>query len=94
MPRSCASFNTAVISAGFITEPDGLFGEFRMMTFVRGVMALLHHIRRQREIMLLVGGDVYRLSAGITNNVFERNPVRNRQNHFISMIHQHLNRIE
>ena len=39
MPRSCASFSTAVMSSGFITEPDGLLGEFRMMTFVRGVMA-------------------------------------------------------
>ena len=27
------------MSSGFITEPDGLLGEFRMMTFVRGVMA-------------------------------------------------------
>ena len=39
MPRSCASRTTAVMSSGFITAPEGFEGEFKMISFVFGVIS-------------------------------------------------------
>ena len=77
-----------------MTAPEGFEGEFRMMTFVRGVIRRGDHLGGHAESLRFVGLQQNAVPARITNDVFERNPVRNRQDHFVAVIYQNLNGIE
>ena len=54
----------------------------------------LDHLRRHPEALAFVGLQEHAISARIANDVFERHPVRHRQNDFIAMVDQHLDGIE
>ena len=82
------------MSSGLITAPDGFDGEFRMITLVRGVIKTRHHLGGHAETLRLVGLKQHAIAAGITHDVFERNPVGNRQDDFVAVIDQHLDRVE
>ena len=77
-----------------MTAPEGFEGELRMITFVRGVIRVGHHLRRDAKSLRLIRFEQHALPARVAHNVFERNPVGNGKNHFIAVIHQHLDRIE
>ena len=94
MPRWCARRTIAVMSSGLITAPDGLPGEFRMMSLVRGVMARSIISGGEREIARLVGLDQHRLAARVAHDVLERHPVGHRQDDLVAMIDQHLDGVE
>ena len=65
-----------------------------MIAFVRGVISLRHHLCGYAESLRLIRFQQNAIPARIAHDVFERNPVRHRQNHFVAVIHQHLNGIE
>ena len=94
MPRSCASLSTAVMSLGLHHRAGRIVGRIQNDDFGARRDGALHHVRSQREIVPLVGGDVDRLAAGIANDVLKRDPVGHRQNDFVAVVDQHLNGIE
>ena len=49
------------------------------------------HLCRDPETLRLIRLQQYALAAGIAYDVLERNPVGNRQNHFVAVIDEHLN---
>ena len=55
---------------------------------------LLDHLGGELKAVFLAGFHVDAASASVFNDVFERNPVGNGQNHFIAMIHQHLDSVK
>ncbi len=65
-----------------------------MIAFVRGVIARSIAAARDAEILRLAGFQIHRLAARVLDDVFERDPIGNRQHHFIAVVHQHLNRME
>ena len=59
-----------------------------------GCNGALDHRRREREAVRFVSFDVHRHTAGITNDVPKRNPVRHRHDDLVAMVHQHLHGVE
>ena len=64
------------------------------MSFVFGRDGALHHLGGQAEVLAFVGLDEDRLAAGVLHHVFERDPVRHRDDDLIAVIDQHLDGVK
>ena len=94
MPRSAASCTTAFKSFGDITAPEGFEGEFKNNHFGARSYQARDHFRSDAKALTFVGFEQHTVSAGVADDVLERNPVGHGQNYFVTVIHQHLDGIE
>jgi hypothetical protein len=74
--------------------PAGFDGEFRIIALVRGVMAFSIASAVIRKLSASLVSRKHHLAARVLNDVFEADPIGNRQNHLVAVVHQDLDGVE